>query len=158
MMLDAPDLRKMLVLLGNHLCSKYPDYVKQDDVKRVDEANNILLVLIRVIMAVLKRADVITSDEVKKIAHEAKYVPDPKDMFDSKPLNDGVVTGKVTSWDAIDAVDKALHDPEARGKMPQWFVVDFWPGVLRRVAQGGGLTAREKEIAMYESSKARGER
>ena len=79
----------------------------------------------------------------------------PADLMSIIPAETGKVTGRVTSWDVIDGVDKALHDPAIRSKMRAWFINEWWPAVLQRVASGAGITDRELSIASYVVEDAR---
>lgn len=155
--LNAPDLRKLLVGLGTSIHESHPHLLSMKDVKRIQEANNVLLVLTRILIGMAKRST-LSDEEVHQIVEQARYVPESTDLFESKPLDDGVITGRRTMWDAINMMDGAMHDPKSRSQIPDWFLNDFWPGVLRRIAIGEGMTDREREIAMYVASTAIGER
>ena len=153
-----PDLRVMLVGVARALNSLYPNIVTGVEIQRIEEADNVLLVLSRILTAMAKRAGV-PQDQVLQIVAEAKRPPplDPADLFEVKPVTDARVTGNHTDWEIIQGVDTAMISLESRAKMPVWFIDEFWPPVLQRCASGRPMSDRERSVSMYVSSVARGE-
>lgn len=156
--LDSPDLRKMLVGLARLVNRRIPGTVLDDEIKRLEDASNVLLIVSRIMAAMSKRHAKVESSEIKKLAERSQWVVDSADIFDVETSTDGVITGSKSVWDVLCEVDKALNDPECRSKIPEWFVNDLWPGTLRRIAQGKKMSDREKSIALYVISVASGER
>ena len=156
--LETPDLRKMLVELAYAVNKHHPGAIIPAEIDRIKGAENVLLVLSRVIAGLSKRHAGVTSSEIRQAADKAKWVPDSADVFDGVPLDYGVVTGRTSTWDVLHEIDKAMHDPKRRTNMPDWFLNNMWPGILRRVAQGKRMTERERSIALYVISIASGER
>lgn len=155
--LKAPDLRKYLLEVLEDAKTRWPDLVDQSDIDRIEGANNVLLVATRVLHLVIKRGGV-TDKEAEDIVRRSKWIPEPVSMDTKSETEGDTVTGIVTIHDALWEVDKVLHHPGHRQKLPDWFVNSYWPGVLRRVASGGRVTYRDKEIALYWAAIARGER
>lgn len=149
----------LLVELGATMSFRHPSLVTIEDVDRIRDANNVLLVTSRVLMGIAKRAG-LSSDDVAGIVARSQWVPRKQDVMDTAADSpeEGKITGRATRFEVITAVDEALADPSIRGSLPDWFIFCFWPPALRRVAGGGHLTDRECEVAMHVISVAGGER
>lgn len=154
---EVPDLRRLLVLLGEAVHASAPDKVGMDVVDRIREADNTLLVLSRVLMGLAKRNGLVSQKQVQSIVNRSRYVPDAP-LFGSADDGIGKVDGRVTDWQVMQQVDDCLANLEQRSKLPDWFTLDLWPSALRRAAGGHGLSDRERAIALYVTSVARGER
>lgn len=155
---SPPDLRVLLVELARELNRIRPESVLGAELERVSTAKNTLLVLSRVLTAMAVRAGV-SKDAVDRAVAKARRANEPKqgDMFVPvvvSPVAETLTT--TTDWYIIAEVDLVLL--KHRTELPDWFVNDFWPGCIRRAAQGLRLTDRERAIAEYQASKARGER
>jgi hypothetical protein len=157
----TPDLKIMLVELARAVVRHHSGAFTDRELDRVAEADNTLLVLSRVLMSAAKRIGV-TDDEVRSIVElsMARPPPRPEDMFEVKVVDadPSSITGRVTDWDVLSAVDGAMADPAYRSELPGWFVDEFWPPVVRRCASGVPMTDRDKAVAMHVVSVARGER
>lgn len=152
-----PDLTVILTELAVAVNEHHPGTITDDEIDRVRSANNVLLVLSRVLTSAAKRAGV-TQDRVHEIVSKARRAATPSggDLFEAAPVGEPRAGSRITDWDVIRDVDEVLL--KFRDGVPGWFIDDFWPGCLRRSAQGLRLTDRERNIAMHISSIARGER
>ena len=137
-----------------------PEVVTQDHIQRVRSASNVLLVSTRVMVSVLKGAELLSDADVARIVEAANRAQPmtAKEAMLASGSEPAKVTGRMDTWDVLQAVDDVMGDPATRVKVPSWFIDEMWPGILKRVAQGGALEPREREIALYVASTARGER
>lgn len=158
---DIPNLRLLSVALILRLSQKYPKYVFVSDADRIKSASNILLVGSRVIINILRRAEILTADDVAAVIAEAKPPTSKNDAVSSMMDNDQsdvvVVEGVLHPWTVMAAVDECLAVPALRNRAKSWFIIDFYPGVLRRALNGSSPTTREIEIMAYQVSIMRGE-
>ena len=153
-----PDLKVMLTGIARAVNRQHPGTVLDSEIQRVNSADNVLLVLSRVLTAMAKRNGV-SKNQVLEIVAEAKKPAKiaTKDLFDVSPTIEARITGNRTDWEVIGSVDVAMASLESRAKVPTWFINEFWPPILQRCASGSPMSDREKAVAMYVASVARGE-
>lgn len=144
---DPVDLRRLSAGLARWAAESRPDLgVTIDDVKRLEAAANPLLVITRLAARLARRAGM-TEKEMERLTASCKIKADA--FADAEvSVGDPIATGRMTAYDAIRLVDTTLSDPDRRSRMPDWFVVELWPSVLRRAASGTIPTDREIAIAM----------
>ena len=151
-----PDLRRLLVGLFQEVSRLHPEHVTTSHVERLRSSENVLLVLSRMLTGMSKKIGV-TDEAIKSIINKAAYDHgDPS--FSTVDVNVGKVDGHNTDWEVMQRVDDCMGNLEMRSRIPSWFIDDLWPSALRRSAGGSKLTERERAIAMYVTSTARGER
>ena len=154
--LDEPDLRALAVALLEEGHRLWPEVVLRSDAERVKGAMNVLLVCSRVGLNIAKRAGM-PKDVALTVIDRAKWVPDPVSM-DLEFVPAAVVDGEHSIHGVVWECDKVLHHPGTRTKLPRWFIDHYWPELCRRIASGEEVSDRDKEIVMYWTSVARGER
>lgn len=154
---DIPDLKRLLVALTIEVSKHHPDVVTQQHADRIQNATNVLLVVTRILTSLSRKVGV-TDAQIKNAIAYGKYVQPPVDMFATADNQPAKVDGNWTDWEIIQQVDDCLANLEHRSNLPDWFMLDLWPSVLRRCAQNKKMTDRERAIALYVTSIARGER
>lgn len=142
----VPDLRRVIVNTLVLLSSKYPSVVHESDAARVADAKNLTLVSTRVFTNILVRAQILSQDEIRDITRRS--MPDSltsDGMIAKRSDNEDQVVG-MTVWEAI-----AIIDGNAE-RCPDWFK-ELYAAMIRRMAQGKPMTARESEIVTYVASR-----
>ncbi len=154
-----PDLRLLIVGTLETIRFVHPEYVTEEHVERVRSATNVLLVSIRVAISICKGAGLLTSEDVASIV-EAANNPVRDVSAESAMSREPTikVTGRYDDHQVLKLIDDAMMDPKSRAEMPDWFVDSVWPSMLKRIAAGGSMRPREREISLYVVSTARGER
>lgn len=151
---DIPDLRRLIEATLREMAAARPELVQVSDADRVMKADNTLLVTARVLMSIAKRAG-IKPEAVPRIMQYAKFVPQ-QSLF-TQPGELAKVDGHTSDWQVMQQIDDCMADLGMRARIPDWFL-EYWPSVVRRAASHKPLTDREKGIALYVASMARGER
>lgn len=154
---DIPHLRILIVGMAEEVHRLYPALVTARDIERLKNATNLLLVLARVLNNVAIRGGVSQAD-LKRVIEKAGAAGDAVAKA-TRLIPAAEVAGAIgysNHWLAMGVVDEALLDPTVRSKLPEWFVRDMWPGVLRRAACGQEIAERDIEIAMYLVNDAKG--
>ncbi len=155
---DIPDLRLVVLGIGEWAARAHPGLVTDRDLERVRESNNVLLATARRLLVIAQRAGMPKS-EVESLISSAKPSPAVGLMQAKGQQDDGSkVTGRFSQMEAIAAVDAALAHPRTAQRVPAWFKHDWWPGVLRRVASGECMSDREVDVAVYVAADATEER
>ena len=140
---NPPDLRLMSAELVKKL--GFPE----SEVARLRgcPGTSLSLVMLRVIIAEMKRRGLLTHSEEDHIINLSRPPLDP--MAIMVPVQDAKnSTNTPTVDEIIRGVDALLSAPATRTKIPGWFVNDFWPAALRHLANGGRLTERDQAIAI----------
>jgi len=156
---QIPDLRKIVSFTLRAIRDKHPSAVTDEDISRIDSSRNVLLVSTRVMLNVLKRSNIISSEDIANIV--ANSQPNEQNAIES--ISESVTgiakeTGVFNVWTVMSAVDECLSDLEKSNRCKDWFRLEFYPSVVRRAANGSLPTNREIEIMQYNVSVMRGER
>lgn len=156
----VPDLRRLILGVMETIHFTRPEVVTQEHMNRVREASNVMLVATRVMVSICKDVELITAEDVARIVSSASKAEPmtAKEAMMASGNEVAKVTGRMDTWDVLQRIDDVMADPVTRVKVPEWFINDMWPGVLKKVAMGGSMEPREREIALYVASTARGER
>lgn len=153
---EIPDLKRLLVGLAQEMNRLHPEVVTDVHVERIRSADNVLLVTSRVLMGLSKKVGV-DDVAIKRIVNQARHILDAP-LFGHADQNVGKTDGHITDWQIMQKVDDCRSDLKTRVKVPTWFIEEMWPAVLRRCAGGDKMSDRERAIAQYVVSTARGER
>jgi hypothetical protein len=160
MTIDAiPDIKALIKGFGAAAHREWPDVVSELDVARVNTANDQFLVLLRVLFGIAKRCGM-SQSVIDKIVEDAKRRPDngrDDDLFAASTSSVGKLTAQPSAWDVLGDVDKVLTDIKLVSKVPSWFIEDFWPGAIRRVASGKRLSDHELDIMRTVVATVKGE-
>jgi hypothetical protein len=139
---NPPDLRVLAELIALHVG------VPANEAKRLRECpeHSLSLVIIRVVMKELKRRSLLTDAEEDSMLAKARPAVVP--ITTMMPVEQEAKTGAtVTVEQVIRGIDVALVSSDTRFKFSNWFVCDFWPGVMQRMAAGAPMSEREQSIA-----------
>lgn len=142
--MNPPDLKLLAAGIAQHLG------VPREDVDKLRSCNDagLALMILRVIMRRAKATGAITSADEDRIIDAARPRFDPVTAMMASPVpTQSNVTQVTTARDVVMTVDRLLVAPATRTKIPRWFITDFWPAIMRRVASGGVITEREVAIA-----------
>jgi hypothetical protein len=154
---QIPDLKTLLVGLLRLCAEKWPDMVQAADADRIAKCDDVTLVGARVACAIARRAGVTSEEVAALVAASSGRRADPADMaaFDASATEaEGVPHAQQVMWE----VDRALTDPARRSRLPDWFVDQFWPEAVRRVAMGSKPTSREVSVMLAVLEHASGRR
>lgn len=138
----APDMRILASLVALKLG------VPTEEAKRLRDCpeHSLSLVIMRVALKEMKRRGVLTSAEEDSMLAQATPRVDP--VAAMVPVEQTAKLGAtVTVVEIIHGIDIALSTPATRVKFEPWFVCDFWPGVMQRMAAGSPMSEREQSIA-----------
>lgn len=142
--MNPPDLKLLAAGIATHLG------VPREDVDKLRACSDsgLALMILRVVMRRAKATGAMTPQDEDKIIEAARPKFDPMVAMMANPIPAAVtVTQVTTARDVIMTVDRLLVTPATRSKIPRWFVIDFWPSVMHRMAAGGAITEREVAIA-----------
>lgn len=140
--MTPPDLRILSSLVALRIG------VPPAEAKRLRECpeHSLSLVILRVAMGELKRRSLLTPKEEDSMLAEATPRLDP--VTTMVPVEQNTKLGAtVTVEQVVRGIDAALSSPATRVRFGTWFIRDFWPGVMQRMAAGNPMTEREQSIA-----------
>jgi hypothetical protein len=155
----APDLHALTTELFSAARRQWPGLISEADVKRVEEARDPLLVGLRVVAAVMERAGLPRSEVDAAVRRASDPRPHavasgPADI-DPDPAHEH----RVPRFDQLLAeIDAAMLSPAERSRFSPWFIGQFWPGLLRRIARGERGTSRDQSILLRELERSSGRR
>lgn len=140
--MNAPDMRILASLVALKLG------VPAEEAKRLRDCpeHSLSLVIMRVTMKEMKRRGVLTGQEEDSMLAQAMPRVDP--VAAMVPVEQTAKLGAtVTVSEIVRGIDAALAMPATRVKFEPWFVREFWPGVMQRMAAGSPMSEREQSIA-----------
>lgn len=141
------NLRLLAVGLAGAIPQVQPSEV--DEIRSCPDQAMMLLVL-RIITRVLVRTKVLSSVSVDKIIASAteSLLTNPLSVMSSVGSSPTIRrVGEYDPYELIRQIDALLASPSRRIGVPTWFMDDFWPGCLRRLASGEKLSERDAGIA-----------
>lgn len=142
-----PDLNVLAFELAKSARAQWPGLVTREEVQRLEDAKDGFLVGLRVLCILAIKAGM-PEDEVARIAKKASdiagvAIPSGPASIDPDPAH----IHRVPRFDELLAeIDAATLSPAERARFPGWFIDDYWPGLLRRLAQGERGTSRDQSI------------
>lgn len=141
---DVPDMKSLLVKLLAEASVMWPELVDPGCSLRVEASTDAFTVGMRVLASVMLKAGMPRARLEELVASCRVLKPDEAVPSGTPERSEVVPDVYRLLW----SIDRLLSDPSKVSSVPAWFKDDFWPGVLRRVAGGSQLTAREAGIAL----------
>ncbi len=141
--MNAPDLRKLAGGLARALG------LSDAEVQRLETCpeHSLAVVMLRVAMGAALKRGLLKPGDDDRLIQRATPAVDPLTIMDSVQQTETKKMTTVTVEQVVRGIDAALASPATRGRFPAWFINDFWPGVLRRMASGTAMSEREQAIA-----------
>lgn len=143
-----PDLKRLAVTVVRLVAPRSHGALTLDDARRIEcVADSALsLVLMRVAIGALVKAGLMTDKEYDDAVDASRPTMVPSGTAVDAMTPRPVVTSVVTVVDVMHRIDELLTSPAKRIQFPDWFINDFWPGLLRRMANGQGANEREQAL------------
>lgn len=152
-----PDLRLLLVGLGELCAKKWPELVKPEDTQRIRDAADTTLVAARILCGVARRAG-ITAEEIASVVQAAAVRDSAIGKTYAMDASDVLASDVPACYELLWNVDACLADPSRRTAVPSWFVDSYYPQLLRRLALGGKPNSRDLSVMAAVLEKVSGRR